>query len=133
MLSLVGLSAKADVYYCNFTEPFITVQLDTDTGKLVWDQADQSILPSEVKLKASRENANAVEADLQFTTAAKNFVITLALDLNTQGSDGMSEFIYPIQAKLLKYWEVNGQYRDHYGACSTKSRPVLCKNPAGCG
>lgn len=90
---LSPLAAKAEVFSCNFTEPFYSLTYATGTrelrrfdfehGEKVYKNVGFLVKgPGEFELRMN---------DQPFMT----------LSLTNQGSDGMSDYIYPYEGKLV--------------------------------
>jgi uncharacterized membrane protein len=90
---LSPLAAKAEVFSCNFTEPFYTVTYATGTqiltisdfehGETVFKNVGFLVKgPGEFELRMNGEPY-------------------MTLSLTNQGSDGMSDYIYPYEGKML--------------------------------
>ena len=89
---LVSAAAHADVIKCFFTEPFVNSTYDTKKAKLVFkDSADRiTIYPN-----ATFE----IKGPADFEIRAKDGTVLQTLKLDNQGSDGMSDFVYPYSVK----------------------------------
>jgi uncharacterized membrane protein len=89
-----GAGAQAETYTCYFTEPFYMVKADTDAHTLFVQETPGGYLKT--------------ISDVHFVSSG-NFKITfsngdeklMTLQLTGQGSDGMSEFVYPFEAQFL--------------------------------
>ncbi|MGE0634197.1 MAG: hypothetical protein AB7O96_17415 [Pseudobdellovibrionaceae bacterium] len=117
LLALMSTPAFAEKFTCNFTEPFITIKLDTVSYDLNWESPDLGSVRGILYEYSGSDKAIFVRFEVGNQTHRLN------LDLETPGSDGMSEFVYPVRAKL------NEQL---WGGCYSAERPVTC--PSGnCG
>lgn len=93
VLSLVVVSpAYAEKVRCSFTEPFILVEIDTEKGTGSVSSPVEEETESFKDLKVIDFGASKYSIDLAEQT--------LSLDLNTEGSDGMSDYVFPISATL---------------------------------
>ena len=93
-LLATGATAKADIIECGFTEPFYTITYTTGTRVLT--------------IKNDSENTSQVINKVGFLIRGagqfelvKGGQVIMTLDLNNQGSDGMSDYTYPYEAKVL--------------------------------
>lgn len=84
--------AQAEVIACNFTEPFITVQLDLSTGDLVRNVIGDKVTSTKAMVGAKGENIVLVES--------VDGSINLEIHLDKKGSDGMSDRIYDFEGIL---------------------------------
>lgn len=125
----VGSMAKADVFQCNFTEPFIIISVDTEKNTATWSAPSEtdSTVPllglaiGEDKVLGAVFNFSGIQYQLR-------------LDFNRTGSDGMSEFIYPWEGRLLDYYQNSeGQKRDLFGGCFSENSKPVCPSGAACG
>lgn len=117
-LCLLAGGAQAGMLHCSFTEPFFTVTFDSATGKVTWLSPDVFDENGQPVPKVIAENAK-----LEFTDpdgdrtklALKNGAETiLRLELTGQGSDGMSDNVFPFEA-----W-----YGTRDGGCDTGKYPA---------
>ncbi|KYG69033.1 hypothetical protein [Bdellovibrio bacteriovorus] len=103
-LMLSVTSAQAESIYCTFTEPFLSVSYNSDTNKVKITSPDNggAELNAIVKYKQGGVIRFEVEGLTQY----------LDLYLNKEGSDGMSDFIYPFEGVISEQL---------YGGCETDS------------
>ncbi|WP_291515911.1 hypothetical protein [Bdellovibrio sp. ArHS] len=99
-----AVSAQAESIYCTFTEPFLSVSYNSDTNKVKITSPDNggAELNAIVKYKQGGIIRFEVEGLTQY----------LDLYLNKEGSDGMSDFIYPFEGVISEQL---------YGGCETDS------------
>lgn len=118
-LMILGcLKARADIINCIFTEPFFNIVIDTDARVMTriapdWDNPDgeikSTVVSSEVEVFeiSSIEISHVVKVPrYQVVADGKNKMI---LELSYQGSDGMSDFVYPYSTN----------YDSIYGGCES--------------
>lgn len=110
------VNAQAETYVCTWTEPFVSVSFDDATG--VGELADgTAAFPTAL----SGLKLNEVSTDkFELVDASGSVMVELALTNN--GSDGMSDFVYPYDAVAKN---VPGVPADYLGACSSESKPVV--------
>ncbi len=103
LLVLTG-TARAESIYCYFTEPFLTVTYNSDTNKVrVESPQDGSV---ELNGSVIYQKGGILKISAEGVTQY------LEVDLTKEGSDGMSDFIYPFEGII------NGTL---YGGCETDS------------
>jgi uncharacterized membrane protein len=108
---LSSVYAQADIITCNFTEPFLV--------------ATYSMTQSQLTIKDYSDNKVSVTKNVSFQIKGpgefelwdnkKNVVMTLSL--NGEGSDGMSDSIYPYSAKMS---DMVGFANGGFGGCSSQ-------------
>jgi len=116
VLLLSGLSvlpAEAGILTCRFTEPFFDVTYDSATGLVVTTSADDSDPDTGKPIpKTIAEHASLVLADgwegspKALLKEGDTTLLELAME---QGSDGMSDVVFPM----------SGTFGDHVGGCET--------------
>jgi hypothetical protein len=87
--------ARAEVITCSQTEPFITEVFDTEAGTAQVTEA----MMNKTKTIHNVKMVILAGAHIQFQKA--NGEVIRELDLTREGSDGMSETVYPIAATSL--------------------------------
>lgn len=101
---LFGFNAYAETIHCSFTEPFMTISYNSDNNR--------------IKIKSIDTGTTEIKGSMRFQ---KNGVLkisleglsqTLEINTNKEGSDRMSNFIYPFEGKMND---------DLYGGCETDS------------
>lgn len=108
---MVGSAAQADVLKCSFTEPFYSLEFDTAVGALQKTEPDMSntstgdlittVLAKGVTVKEltpSQRTPLATFARYALVDTTGKELLTL--ELNYEGSDGMSEWIFPYDAEM---------------------------------
>jgi hypothetical protein len=119
-MGLLAGEGHAGVLHCSFTEPFFTITFDSRTGKVIWlshDVADPDtgkpipqVLAEGARLQLVNPDGDGltfrVETDAQYI---------LQLRLTGEGSDGMSESIFPFEAT----------YGGYTGGCETEKYPAF--------
>lgn len=90
--TMLSTSAFADVIKCTFTEPFINT---------VYSMAQQTLTTSasDVKTQITKNVSFQIKGPGKFELVAKNGEVLQELTLNQNGSDGMSEQVYPYEVK----------------------------------
>lgn len=114
---LLGLSAKADVINCSFTEPFIRTQYSMSQNSLTtkFDGDDAVSVIKGVSFQ--------IKGPGLFELMDSNKKVLMELILDNKGSDGMSDIIYPY---TVKYFSAGGD-AILWGGC--ESNFLKRKNP----
>ena len=92
VMTLIAQGAFAESIYCSFTEPFINVTFNSDT--------------SMVKVVSADEGDFEIKVDVEFQKGGKILLTdaekthSLLIDTTVEGSDGMSDYVYPFEANL---------------------------------
>lgn len=84
--------ASAESIYCTFTEPFISVSYNSDTNKVKVESPDQGTL--EVPGKVTFDKGGII------TITSEGISHRLVIDTTKEGSDGMSDFVYPFEGVI---------------------------------
>jgi uncharacterized membrane protein len=86
------LTASADIIKCSFTEPFVNSQ---------YSMTESSLTYKGIEGKATKiKNVSfQIKSAGVFELVAKDGTVLQTLTLNHAGSDGMSDLIYPYDAK----------------------------------
>jgi uncharacterized membrane protein len=120
VLALLAGESHAGVLHCNFTEPFFTITFDSSTGKVIWLSHDVSDpdtgkpIPQTLAEGARLRLVNPDGDGRTFRVETDTSHI-LQLRLTGQGSDGMSENIFPFEAN----------YGGWVGGCATEKYPAF--------
>lgn len=85
--------AQADIITCTFTEPFVTTTYSMTQSSLTYKDAMTG------KVKFYKNVSFQIKAAGQFELVAVDGKVLQTLTLNNQGSDGMSENIFPYSVK----------------------------------
>lgn len=93
----VSFSAQADIIKCYFTEPFITTEYSMAQQRLTYFGPDDN--GSNSVLAVYKNVSFQIKGVGQFEIVAKDGTVLQSLDLNHQGSDGMSDTTYPYDVK----------------------------------
>lgn len=108
---LSGSLAKSDVLNCYFTEPFFRIE---------YSMAKQSLtifIVGEDKPRIENTISFQIKGSGLFEIVNKESKVLLEITLDNEGSDGMSDFIYPFSAK---YFGSHGETASIlYGACES--------------
>ncbi|WII72959.1 hypothetical protein QJS83_03620 [Bdellovibrio sp. 22V] len=91
-LSLMSVSASAESIYCTFTEPFLTVTYNSETNKIRVDSAEHG--SAETTAHVIFKSGGILHID------AEGITQYLEVNLTKEGSDGMSDAIYPFEGKI---------------------------------
>lgn len=91
MIFIAG-SANAESIHCSFTEPFISVTYNSDRNIVKLISPDSGT--TELKGKISFQKGGILKISMEGLTQS------VEVNLNKEGSDGMSDFIYPFEGKL---------------------------------
>jgi hypothetical protein len=113
-------TGRAGTLVCQFTEPFFSISYDSETGRVTMISADETDpgtgqpLPRIIAEGAKLRNVKPDEGwrDLVLEKAGETI---LELKLTGQGSDGMSETVFPFEAN----------YGSHDGGCDTGKYPAF--------
>jgi hypothetical protein len=100
---ILASESRAATLRCVFTEPFYTLTFDTQTGtvtELTYDIEDPDTGKPIPQLIAEGARLRVPDPNDQFSVRLEKGSDTiLELHLNGQGSDGMSEFYFPFEAR----------------------------------
>lgn len=89
---LLASISQADIIKCSFTEPFINTTYSTSKSELSYEGADLK--------KFSVKNVSfQIKSAGVFELVSKDGKVLQTLTLNNQGSNGMSDTIYPFEVK----------------------------------
>ena len=125
-VSLMAASANAEIFYCNFNEPMLTIALDTETGSVKWTDAYRSEFATTVETVVVSDRA--VGAGFW----RNDNYYRLAMDLTTWGTVKGSNYLYPVYGELHDFWVDDlGIYHSLVGGCYSAERPRMC-NYADC-
>ena len=113
---LSSFAVKADVIDCFFTEPFVSVKYNTATETLVEKEAVMDVSRTIKNVSFTIKYAGT------FLLTDKSGKLLAELKLNNQGSDGMSDAVYPYDAK---YMNVLGNGGTVYGGCTSILKPMV--------
>lgn len=82
------ITASADIIKCTFTEPFVSSTYSMTQSTLTYDSIDgQKTVLKKVSMQ--------IKAAGIFELVANDGTVLQQLDLNNQGSNGMSDHVYP--------------------------------------
>lgn len=84
--------ANAESIHCTFTEPFISVSYNSDTNIVKINSADTG--NSELTGDLSFQKGGILRISMEGLSQY------IDVNLNKEGSDGMSDFIYPFEAVI---------------------------------
>lgn len=90
-LLLTSIS-QADIIKCSFTEPFINTTYSTSKSTLTYEGAD-------MKTNVVKNVSLQIKSAGVFELVSKEGKVLQTLELNNKGSNGMSDAVYPYDAK----------------------------------
>lgn len=110
--TVVSQAALAETITCTFTEPFLTTTYATETRTFtVYDpfaeQGSAPVVEKNVELKSTGTNS--------FDLVSSNGQVIQKLVKSGNGSDGMSDIVYPFEVKWEKNPVTGGEL---FGGCS---------------
>lgn len=105
---LSSVAASADVITCTFTEPFVQTTYSMTQSTLTYTEAFENTD------KVVKNVSFQIKSAGVFELVSKSGEVLQTLTLNNNGSDGMSENVYPYEVKS----ELG------YGGCSSNHLPV---------
>lgn len=118
-LASLATPASAGVLTCSFTEPFFRIDFDPATGVVTRTSPDDDPESGEIKPKVIAEGArltldDAWEGHRSATLRSASGELMMVIRFK-EGSDGMSDFVFPIEGQ----WgpESNG---NNVGGCETQ-------------
>src|SRR5687768_15800995 len=106
---LLSSISSANTITCLFTEPFFSTSYNTETQTLTIEALGKS---PEVIHSVSLQNKSPEKSVL---IDSKNQMLQ-ELDLNFSGSDGMSDTVYPYDAKFI---DPSNSSKKHFGGCTS--------------
>lgn len=83
---------QADIIKCNFTEPFVNTTYSMTQSTLTYKNSDG-------QSKVVRNVSFQIKSAGVFELVSKEGTVLQTLNLNYQGSDGMSDRLYPYDVK----------------------------------
>ena len=99
---LIAAIGRADIIKCSFTEPFISSTYSMTQSTLVYKDALGMV-------KEFKNVSFQIKSAGVFELVDKNGIVLQKLNLNHQGSDGMSDRLYPFDVKDSSQLTDNGQ------------------------
>lgn len=121
LLSFASIGAKADIIKCSFTEPFITTTYSmTQSTLTVKDDAGE-------KETVVKDVSFQIKSAGVFELVSKDGKVLQKLILNNNGSDGMSENIYPYEVQ--DYLWTGDSKQALFGGCSSNALKVKIVDP----
>jgi len=119
LMSVNAFAMNSRIMNCEFTEPFFSLELNLDTGKLLKTEYDwQDLDPNSDYLttviqEAATTKVKPSDKTMQVTVLnPKSNMLVLGATLNFKGTDSMSEVDYPLD---VVYIEPNGTKQ--FGGC----------------
>ncbi|WP_295902102.1 hypothetical protein [uncultured Bdellovibrio sp.] len=101
LLAFTG-AAHAESIYCSFTEPFLTVTYNSETNKITVTSPDEGSAETTGHVTYQKGGILKITAD--------GITQYLEVNLTKEGSDGMSDFVYPFEGAISNQL---------YGGCET--------------
>lgn len=100
---LLSSFAHAESIYCYFTEPFAKAQYNSDTNKIFLSSPEFGSVELDAKVEFQKQGI------IRISAVGFNYF----LDVNTlkEGSDGMSDIVYPFEGAVVS--------EKLYGGCET--------------
>lgn len=121
-VSFVAASAHAEIFHCDFSEPMISITLDTQTGSVKWTDTYRR------EFAAAVETVTVSERAVGAAFWHNNEYYRLALDLTDSGHVKNSNYTYPVYGQLLDYWIADWSfYSSLEGGCYSIERPRTCR------
>ncbi len=119
-LALFSVTAQAEPLTCTFTEPFIGIVVDQEAKTVVVtnEQEGESITHPILETHVGKEETRVIFG----AGEEENSVLVYRED--GQGSDGMSDLVYPYSAQT---W--TGEDGIFHGGCYTASKPPVGEQP----
>jgi hypothetical protein len=105
--------ASADIIKCNFTEPFVGAVYSTTTNELKISDFDGS----GEKVRTIRNVSFQIKGAGEFDLLSKKGEKIMSLKITNEASDGMSDIVYPIEAKFE--YSREGYSSGLVGGCSS--------------
>ena len=134
LLALLAAPARAETVSCSFTEPFYTLEIDTDARTITriapnWEAQGEgdpplitTVVARDVKFKHGIRRVSPLRHAPTYEVRGAGGKALLTLELTYEGTDGMSERVYPYAAIDLA--SLGGSPTMH-GGCSSTALPVL--------
>lgn len=107
---LGSVSAQAEVIKCYFTEPFVVSIFSTEHSTLSYREASMGMVQTFENVSFQIRDAGV------FELVAEDGKVLQTLTLNHNGSDGMSDDVYPFEVKDENTEMTGGS---SYGGCSS--------------
>lgn len=104
---------------CSFTEPFFTVTYDSESGVITYVGAEnfnEETGEFEPVILSTDGDFQAAAGDNEYILVDGSGNTLMSLTLDFEGSDGMSDFIYPFTAQFGE---------SLFGGCETTSAPAV--------
>lgn len=116
IVSLSAFSAQADIIKCTFTEPFINFEYSMTQSRLtVIDPV--SNYPAVIKTKTNNVSFQ-IMGPGHFELWDKNKNVLAVLFLTYNGSDGMSDNVFPYDVQFVGYGGLRG-------GCTSNFQPIV--------
>jgi hypothetical protein len=115
LATLFSFFAQADIINCYFTEPFISSEYSMVQQTLTYTDAFGSD-DGQASTSVTKNVSFQIKAAGVFELVDKDGKVLQTLKLNDQGSDGMSDLIYPYEAQDRG---VHKSANGGYGGCES--------------
>ncbi len=110
---LISASAFAETFNCSFTEPFMSIKIDTTTKKVSVTTPEES--NKTFRIRRMQKVGDTTE--VVFGAGQEEFTM-LRMKLDFKGSDGMSDFKFAYSSEIQ-----TGDVRPQQGGCSSARFP----------
>ena len=91
--------SQADIIKCTFTEPFWDLEYSTTTNDLKIIKPSEGTNGADL-IEVTKSVSFQIKEAGKFELWDKSKKVVLTLDLNWKGSNGMSDHVYPYDARL---------------------------------
>lgn len=126
-------AAFAETLNCSFTEPFFNLKYDSKTQILKRSEPDNNgkevtrVVARNVRVvPLSNVKTNELTSFTRFALIGQNGAVHLRLTLNYQGSNGMSDTIYPYNAEIPN---MRTSANNGVGGCASSTLAAIDSNP----
>jgi hypothetical protein len=125
-LFLVSTEALAGKLRCSFTEPFFTIEFDSETGQVVFTSSDEfdeetgKLKPrviaegARIRRPGAWQGYSTLVLEVPGQDAATPPTTIVEMKVTGQADDGMSEFVFPFE----------GHYGQWVGGCESSKAPA---------
>lgn len=91
----LAVAVQADIIKCHFTEPMVTTTYNTSKATLTYQDSNN-------KKTVVKNVSFQIRSAGVFELVSQNGKLVQTINLNSQGSDGMSDRLYPYSVKDSK-------------------------------
>ncbi|MBC7421691.1 MAG: hypothetical protein H7328_13260 [Bdellovibrio sp.] len=121
---LANVSAHADIIKCDFTEPFLATTYSMTQQTLTYDTS--FLTGNKGSTKVFKNVSFQIKGAGKFELVAKDGTVLQKLDLSFNGSNGMSDGVYPYEVKDES--DVFGGANGGVGGCVSNYLKVTGEN-----